>query len=69
MPNNKTQRFNHKYMHCTGKQCEFREDCIHFLAWQEAQECQLTNINVQERCTDLGQDYIRVRIEPPDDKK
>lgn len=69
MAEHKFQRFNHKYTHCTGEGCELREDCIHFLAWIEAYEHNLKNIIVQERCTDPNQDYVRVRIEPPDDQK
>lgn len=63
-----TERFNHKYTHCSGDKCEFRSDCIHFLAYMEAIELQLENFPVQPRCEDLETGYVRVRIEPPDKK-
>lgn len=64
MSDNKFQRFNHKYVHCTGDKCEFRSDCIHYLAWQEAVENDLANINIIDHCEDINQGYVRVRIEP-----
>lgn len=57
------ERYNHKYMHCEGKRCEMREDCIHYLAYCEAMDLQMRNVTVQERCEDVTQDYVRVRIE------
>lgn len=63
MSDNKFQRFNHKYVHCTGDKCEFRSDCIHYLAYQEALEQKLTNFSIQTHCNDINQGYVRVRIE------
>ena len=64
-----THRFNHKYLHCTGMDCEFRDDCIHFLAWIEAVEQGLKNIEIQDKCQDVTKDYVRVRIEKPKAKE
>lgn len=64
-----TNRFNHKYVHCTGEKCEFRDNCIHFLAWIEAVEQGLKNIEVQDRCQDVTKDYVRVRIEKSKEKE
>lgn len=63
MENSEHQRFSHKYIHCSGHKCELRDDCIHFLAWREAAEQGLKNIEVQDRCQDVTKDYVRVRIE------
>ena len=63
------QRFNHKYIHCSADHCELRDDCIHFLAYQEAMQLGLVDIKVQTRCQDVTQGYVRVRIENPNDKK
>ncbi len=57
------ERYNHKYMHCEGKRCELREDCILYLAYCEAMDLQMSDVKVQERCQDVTQDYVRVRIE------
>lgn len=58
-----TDRFNHKYSHCRGLDCPVKDDCIHFLAYQEALEQKLTNISIQTHCNDINQGYVRVRIE------
>ncbi len=50
-------------MHCEGKRCELREDCILYLAYCEAMDLQMSDVKVQERCQDVTQDYVRVRIE------
>lgn len=60
-----TNRYNHKNMHCTGDKCEFRDDCVHFLAWQEALELNLKDIETIDRCEDVTRDYVRVRIDSP----
>ena len=62
-------RFNHKYLHCKGDKCELRDDCVHFLAWKEANELGLKNIEVQDRCQDVTTDYVRVWIEKPKTKE
>ena len=64
-----TNRYNHKHTHCTGEKCEFRDNCIHFLAWIEAVEQGLKNIEVQDRCQDVTKDYVRVRIEKSKEKE
>lgn len=64
-----TNRFNHKYVHCSGDKCELRDDCIHFLAWREAMELNMKNIEVQDRCQDVTKDYVRVRIEKSKEKE
>lgn len=64
-----TNRYNHKYMHCTGDKCEFRDDCVHFLSWQEALELNIKNIETVDRCEDVTKDYVRVRIEKPKTKE
>lgn len=64
-----TNRFNHKYLHCSGYKCELRDDCVHFLAWLEAVEQGLKNIDIQDRCQDVTKDYVRVRIEKPKTKE
>lgn len=63
-----SQRFNHKYIHCSATQCKLRDDCIHFLAYQEAIQLGLSDIDVQTRCQDVTQGYVRVRIEKNNDK-
>lgn len=64
----KNQRFNHKYNR-TGDKCELRDDCIHFLAWREAMEFNMKNIEVQDRCQDVTKDFVRVRIEKSKEKE
>ena len=58
-----TLRYNHRYSHCTGEKCELKEDCLRFLAWKEAMEKGLKNIEIQDHCEDVNLDYVRVRIE------
>lgn len=60
-----TNRYNHKHTHCTGDKCEFRDDCVHFLAWKEALELNIKNIETVDLCEDVTRDYVRVRIDSP----
>lgn len=57
------ERYNHKYKHCIGVNCEKREDCIHHLAYQEALALRLKNIETVEHCDDEAMGYVRVTIE------
>lgn len=57
------QRFNHEYTHCSADHCELRDDCIYFLAYQEAMQLGIVNIKVQTRCPDITQGYVRVTVE------
>lgn len=59
------KRFDHSHTHCTGDKCELRDDCIRFLAWREAVELNLKDIEAIDRCEDVTRDYVRVRIESP----
>lgn len=61
----KHERFDHSHTHCTGDKCELRDDCIRFLAWREAVELNLKDIETIDRCEDVTRDYVRVRIDSP----
>lgn len=63
MANKKTTRFNHDYVHCSAENCDRREDCVNYLAYQEALDLGLKDIKVAEHCKDIEMDYVRVRIE------
>lgn len=57
------QRFNHQYTHCSGENCKRREDCVNYLAYQEALALGLKDIKVVPHCKNEAIDYVRVRIE------
>lgn len=59
----KHQRYNHSYTHCTGEDCSCREDCVNYLAYQEALELGLKDIKVAPHCKNIELDYVKVRIE------
>ena len=63
MTTRKKTRYSHDYTHCTGNDCQQREDCIHYLAFLEALDLGLSDFIVTGHCenTDLG--YVKVRIE------
>ena len=63
MANKKNERFNHGYTHCSGDECERREDCVNYLAYQEALELGLKDFKVVPHCKNIELDYVRVRIE------
>lgn len=64
MAKNKNKaRFAHEYTHCTGNDCDKREDCIHYLAFQEALELELPDFKVTGHCNDMNLNYVRVRVE------
>lgn len=63
MANKKNERFNHSYTHCSGDECDRRDDCVNYLAYQEALELGLKDIKVVPHCKNIELDYVRVRIE------
>ena len=63
MANKKNERFNHGYTHCRADECERREDCVNYLAYQEALELGLKDIKVVSHCKNIELDYVKVRIE------
>lgn len=63
MANKKFERFNHSYTHCSGDECDRRDDCVNYLAYQEALELGLKDIKVVPHCKNIELDYVRVRIE------
>lgn len=63
MAKKKNPRFSHDYVHCTGNDCPNREDCVNYLAFQEALELELTDFKVTGHCKNTELDYVKVRIE------
>lgn len=63
----KHQRFGHEYNHCKGIDCERKDDCAFYLAYQEALDQGLQNIKIVERCND-DRIYVKVTIEKLTDK-
>lgn len=63
MATKKNERFNHGYTHCSAEDCERKDDCVNYLAYQEALELGLKDINVVPHCKNIEIDYVRVRIE------
>jgi hypothetical protein len=59
----KYERFSHVYTHCSADDCDRRDDCVNYLAYQEAIELGLKDIKVVPHCKNLELDYVRVRIE------
>jgi len=63
MANTKKTRFEHSYTSCAGEDCDRKEDCVNYLAYQEAIELGLKDAKVAAHCKDIEMDYVRVRIE------
>ena len=63
MATKKNERFNHGYTHCSAEDCERKDDCVNYLAYQEALELGLKDIKVAPHCKNIELDYVRVRIE------
>jgi hypothetical protein len=63
MASKKTARFNHDYIHCNPVDCDRKDDCVNYLAYQEALELGLKDIKVAPHCKNIEIDYVRVRIE------
>lgn len=56
-------RYNHAYTHCCGKNCDLKDDCVHYLSYLEALDLKLPNIQTCDHCESLETGYVRVRIE------
>jgi hypothetical protein len=63
MANTEKARFNHDYVHCNPVDCDRKDDCVNYLAYQEALELGLKDIKVVPHCKNIELDYVRVRIE------
>lgn len=57
------ERYHHGYGHCLAKGCAIKDDCVHYLAYLEAKELNLKEINTFDHCKDTELGYVRVRIE------
>lgn len=57
-----SERFNHKYGHCTGQDCKTRDDCAHYMAYLEALALGLKDIKTYEHCENMELGYVRVVI-------
>lgn len=63
MPDNKFQRFNHSYMHCRGVKCPMKDDCASHLAYLEAVDLKILDIQIMNKCESPSLNYVKVIVE------